>query len=265
MVAICSMVRKPFNFETWIDYHISLGIDYIFLRVEDTPELAETIKSYPNIIAEFTDQHNKKNNYLRQMDRQVDFIISIKDKLIELDIKWIIHIDSDELFCSNNLNFIKNVKNDINVLHFINYEAVYTNDNLENPFLQTNLFRDNKNTLAYCNGKSAARVTKNMTPVLSHTFKGKMIRIPPSVAVILHYESPTFEKWYEKFKVASNIDIEIKDKIPFEFYKKSLELVELNNLDEARDYYNKMKVNVNDDLLKLYWTPLLREKNINWS
>jgi hypothetical protein len=50
MIAICSLVRKPFNFDTWIDYHISIGVSKFLLSVEDTPELKELIDKYGGLI-----------------------------------------------------------------------------------------------------------------------------------------------------------------------------------------------------------------------
>jgi hypothetical protein len=265
MVAICSMVKKPFNFDTWIEYHLSLGVNYIFLRVEDTPELKELTDRYSNIYANFIEN---KDDTFSQMDRQAKFIESVKDQMINLNINWVIHIDSDELFCVNDLDIFDEIDEKVNVLHFSNYEAIYQSDDLSNPFLQTNKFKV-MNKISYGNGKSAARVNKNLEPINAHYFKGEEIEISPKKAVILHFESPTFELWYEKFKnkkwVGSvNLSNDSLDKIPFEFYKESIEVIKSGDKEKAREYYNQMKVNVNDPVIKLYWTPQLESKNINW-
>lgn len=266
MIAICSMVRKPFNFDTWLDYHLSLGVNYIFLRVEQTPELKKLIDKYPNIFAEFVENTDYS---LSQMQRQSKFIESVKDLMIDLGINWILHIDSDEIFCSNDLSIFEEIDNKINVLHFKNYEAVYKSDNLSNPFLQTNKFKV-MNKLSYGNGKSAARVSKSLKPLNCHYFEGKEIEILPKKAVILHFESPTFEFWYEKFKnkkwIGSvNLAKNSLEKVPFEFYKESIMIIKSGDIEKSREYYNKMKVNVTDDsIITLYWTPQLEYKNINW-
>lgn len=265
MVAICSMVKNPFNFETWINYHFSLGIKYIFLRIEDTPELIEIVEKYSNIFANFVE---KKDDSLSQMDRQALFIESQKGKMISIGIDWVLHIDCDELFCANNLDIFNEVDDRFDVLHFNNYEAIYDSDNLSNPFLQTNKFKI-KNRLSYGNGKSAARVNDNLKPIKCHYFEGKRLEVSPKKAVILHFESPTFEYWHQKFidkKWVGNVDIKKQgiEKIPFDFYKKSIELINSNNLEKAREYYNSMKVNIEEDI-KLTWTPLLENKNIHWA
>jgi hypothetical protein len=275
MIAICSMVRKPVNFDTWIDYHFSLGVDYIFLRVEDTPELAQIIDRYENVFAIFDNSSSKRNNYWSQMNRQKQLIQHHLPKIQSLKIDWLFHIDSDELICSvlNLKELLSNVSKDYDVVKIQNYEAVYDRDNLENPFYQTNKFRV-LNKLAYSNGKSAARVStikmmEYSSPIgdvfCPHGFEGKVENLNAKDIVILHFESPTFESWYEKFSNDCDIDELSFEKIPFDFYKKSIEIVRSGDIKMARDFYNKMKVNVSDPVFKLYWTPQLEYKNVNWS
>ena len=56
---IVSMVTKQPDFHFWIDYHLNiLGIDHIFLRVEDAPEYKNIIDKYPNRIT--ASYHKKK-------------------------------------------------------------------------------------------------------------------------------------------------------------------------------------------------------------
>lgn len=275
MIAICSMVRKPVNFDTWIDYHFSLGVDYIFLRVEDTPELVQIIDRYENVFAIFDNSSSKRNNYWSQMNRQKQLIQHHLPKIQSLKIDWLFHIDSDELICSvlNLKELLSNVSKDYDVVKIQNYEAVYDRDNLENPFYQTNKFRV-LNKLAYSNGKSAARVStikmmEYSSPIgdvfCPHGFEGKVENLNVKDIVILHFESPTFESWYEKFSNDCDIDEISFEKIPFDFYKKSIEIIRSGDIKLARDFYNKMKVNVSEPVFKLYWTPQLEYKNVNWS
>lgn len=264
MIAIFSMVRKPFNFDTWLDYHFSIGVDYIFLRVEDTPELKEILDEYPNVIVDYINETDKKNNYWTLIDRQKYFFNHLKNKLFDLNIQWIMHIDSDELVCVNNLkSFFTEINTIYDTLHFDNYEVVCERDNMENPFLQSNKFRY-KNLLAYGNGKSAARVNDKLEWNGPHRFKGNCLDISPKKLVILHFESSTFDMWYEKFSNISKNDDDFFNRIPFEFYKNSIRIINNGDIIKAKEYYNQMKVNVDDDVIKLYWTPQLEDKNINW-
>lgn len=280
MVAICSMVRKPFNFDTWISYHLSLGVDYIFLRIEDTPELKNLVDKYSNVFAYFDNNSDKKNNYFTQMNRQKELIEHFIPMMSKLNIDWLFHIDSDELICcnSNLKSILNNILNKFDVAVFKNYEAIYDNDSLENPFYQCHKFKQ-KNLLAYSNGKSAVRFNKldlnpkQINPIdkfgwqgfSPHRFKGESVKIPPTSVVILHFESSTFENWYEKFSNDSNIEKAAFEAIPFDFYKKSIEIIRNGDKNEAREYYNKMKVNVTTDVIKLFWTPQLESKNVVWA
>jgi hypothetical protein len=265
MVAICSMVRKPFNFDTWIKYHLSIGFDYIFLKVEDTPELVEIIQKYPNVVSEFSNLQDNFNNYWTLIDRQIIFIESLRDKLISLNVDWIFHIDTDELICCNDVkSVLDNVSNEYQTVIIKNYEAVYSDDSLSNPFYQTNLFK-NTGYVSYCNGKSASRVNQSMIPKGSHRFGGKKCELSTKEVVVLHFESATFDIWYEKFSNESNGDEKKLSEIPFDFYKESINLIKIGSKEEAREFYNKMKVNVGGSLMKLFWTPQIEDKNIVWT
>ena len=260
------MVRKPFNFDWWLDYHFSLGVDYIFLRVEDTPDLKNIVDKYSNVFTIFDNDSNKRNNYWTQMNRQKMFINSIKNELIEKKVDWLFHIDSDELICCNNLkSLLESVPNKYDTIHFDNYEAVYDNDDLENPFIQTNRFRFGNSRISYRNGKSAARVNQNLRPKGPHKFYGNRLEMPPIKLVILHYESATFDSWWEKFNNDNDNDIEKLTEIPFGYYKESIDIVTKRDKETARIFYNKMKVNIEESTMKLSWTPHLENKNVSWS
>ncbi len=263
--AIFALIRKPFNFDTWLDYHISIGVDYFFLKIEDTPELKETLDKYSNVFTVYDDNCSKLNNYWTLIERQKSFFEHTKSQVLDLQIDWIFHIDSDELICCENIkSFLSEVDNNYDSLHFKNYEAVYDNLESKNPFTSCNKFRFRK-LLSYANGKPAARVNKNLNWKGPHNFPGNCLEVSPKKVVILHYESPSFDKWYEKFSTNSDIEKELLDKIPFDFYKKSIEVIKSGNLDLAKDYYREKKIDVKENIVNIYWTPLLECKNINWS
>ena len=279
-VAICTMVRKPFNFDTWLDYHLTL-VDHIFLRVEETPNLSEVIDKYGDkITVEYSNVENKAWDQTWgpiKRERQKKFTNEVIKKCQDLNINWLAHIDSDELICANDLEFLNKIDEDIQCVIIQNYEAVYPIDNLDNPFLQTNRFIRN-NMTSYVNGKSFGRVSSNIELLGPHRFSGK--KIDTNVAKILHFESPTFDKWLEKFQFKTfsveNSDIEDifnthRDRYgnwhKFLFYKESIKVIESGDMKKCRELYNKSKVDryYEEGTMKLYWTPLLKEKNINWA
>jgi len=264
------MVRKPFNFDTWLNYHLSLDVDYIFLRVEDTPELSDVLDNYKDkVIVEYDNYVNKKDNYWTQMNRQKEFVNNVIEKCKSLSIEWLIHIDSDELFWSSTTikEMLSKVDKDISCVSIHNFEAVYPNDCLTNPFLETNRFLY-KDLLAYSNGKSIGRISSDLSCRGPHAFTGKQHKINQKISLILHFESPTFNSWYKKFsEEKSDISDDMMNNIPFDFYKKSISLIRKGDLTKCREFYNKMKVDSynKEGVYNLFWTPLLEQKNSNWS
>lgn len=259
------MISKPFHIETWLDYHFSIGIDYIFLRVEKTPELKDILLKYPKVFAYYDSEVDTYNNYWTIQERQTHFFDTIKFKLIELKVNWIFfNIDADELLCCDNVKpILKNVSGKYDFVQISNYEAVYSNDSIQNPFLETNTFRSS-GFLAYSNGKSASRLNQNTQVNGPHGFKGKLTKLPPNKICVLHYESSNFQRWYDKFHSYINSDYESIDKIPFSFYRESIKIIKEGNIEDSRIYYNSKKVNINENVIRLYWTPLLEQKNICW-
>ena len=71
---------------------------------------------------------------------------------------------------------------------------------------------------------------------------GKVYELSNELASILHFDSPTFEIWYDKFSNLSNIIEKNFKQIPFKFYRDSIEIVREGDVESARAYYNKMKV-----------------------
>lgn len=244
-VAISSMVRKPLNFDTWLEYHFKIGVDHIFLRVEESPELKKIIYPYKRrITAEFIPRVNKKNHF-RTIERQKKFVNHSLLMCRKMKIGWLFHIDSDELIFLANHRKIDKIFNIVprkcSYVFFYNYEAVVPEENLTNPFLQTNKFYSPPNYYgykSYWNGKPAARVSSHQALLGPHAFKGKAYTMPRSQAVILHYFRSTFEHWFEQFSAARNIEVKKLKKIPFEFYKISNQLI-----SEAHGIKNKKLLN----------------------
>ena len=245
-IAICSMVRKPFNFDTWLEYHFNKGIEYIFLRVEDTPELKEIVDKYPNkVFAKYYNDIDNLNNYQTIQTRQANFIDETIEESKQLPIEWIFHIDSDELIWSKEplLKILTPIPKRYGYVHLQNFEAVYPEDSLDNPFIKTNRFVGSGNgNLSYGNGKSVGRVSDSLKISCPHYFTGKVYELSNELASILHFDSMTFEIWYDKFSNLSNITEKNFKQIPFKFYRDSIEIIREGDVEIARAYYNKMKV-----------------------
>ena len=238
-VAICSMVTKQPDFEFWLKYHLDfLKIDYIFLRIEDSPEYKSLIEPYGDrVIASF---HNKKDidmkhNYLTIMDRQKENVNSACKKAKEMGIDFLFHCDADELIhvvspgntsirqnLRRYLNQIKEQDENIGCIHFKNFEAVFPK--MSDKCFTTNKFIDCKKgrCLSYANGKSCGLVQRDAKFRGPHYFTGKNYNMPDDKIVILHYDSCTYKQWHTKFDLLKDTDQDKMKKIPFPFYKNSI-------------------------------------------
>jgi len=265
-VSICSMVTKQPDFEFWLKYHLDfLKIDYIFLRIEDSPEYEKLIKPYGNrVIASF---HNKKDidmkhNYLTIMDRQKENVNSNLKKAKEMDIDYLFHTDADELIYVGEKNglskdillrkYLEEVSEDKSCIHFKNFEAVFPNN--EEKCFNTNKFIDCKKggCLSYANGKSVARVRKDVKFKGPHYFTGPVENMEDNKICVLHFDSCTYKQWETKFDLLKDTNEEKMKKIPFPFYKNSIRKLkkcggdnkkEKNCNKELSDYYEEQKIN----------------------
>jgi|UniRef100_A0A6C0JCS9 hypothetical protein len=264
-IAIVSMVTIHPDFDFWLEYHLNtLGIDHIFLRVEDSPQYKEIIDKYPNRIT--ATYHSKKDidtkhNYLTIMDRQKENVNSACDKAKEMGIDFLFHCDADELIhvVSPNhsirqnfrkyLNQAKENDDSLGCIHFKNFEAVFPK--MSEKCFTTNKFIDCKKgrCLSYANGKSCGLVQNGARFKGPHYFSGKNYNMPDNKIVILHYDSCTYKQWNTKFNLLKDTDAEKLKKIPFPFYKNSIrKLKECSGEEEKvckndlRNYFKEQKI-----------------------
>jgi len=78
-LALVSMVRRPSNFLTWLEYHRrELGVERFYIRAEDSPELAEVFRSPPwDSLVSPTFCNGTQRDYFEQMDRQSAHIAAV--------------------------------------------------------------------------------------------------------------------------------------------------------------------------------------------
>ena len=264
-VAICSMVTKQPDFEFWLKYHLEyLKLDYIFLRVEDSPEYEELFKPYGDrIVATF---HNKKDidmkhNYHTIMDRQKENVNNSIKKAFDLGVDYIFHTDADELIYVGEENglskdillrkYLDGVSQDFTCIHFKNFEAVFPDS--KDKCFNTNKFIDCKKggCLSYANGKSACRVKKYPKFRGPHYFTGPNFNMEDEKICILHFDSCTYKQWETKFDLLKDTTEEKMKKIPFPFYKNSIRKLKKCGGEnkktesckkELNEYYEEQKV-----------------------
>ena len=265
-VAISTLVKKPMELETWLIHHFNIGIHRIFLRVEDTPEVAAIIQTLPRymqlrIHATFVETDVKAQSQWHTLQtRQKDFFMYVKEECLRNyeDIRWILqNLDDDELlYCSsgNVETFLATVAPDKLAIFVQTVEAFYP----DAQFGDTRCFRtdtfvkcDRRELCnSYYGGKSFGLLSDDLQSngphhVYGDNWWGEEAEeyYKPSIddIVILHYESCNFDRWKQKFK---NLQVPENEKpIPpvFTYYNISVKKV-LESDEEALKYYKTIKV-----------------------
>ena len=235
LTAICCMTMQPEHFEFWIRHHIeTVGFDYIFLRQENTiltiPEIYQD-RVFVCQHESITDSHI--NSIPRQQIRQISFVNYCLQKICpSMNIDYLLHIDDDELMVlEKNISSIQQLlesfdQENITNLRFQNYEAVlrFTPQH-SHFFFQTHWFKNGslEECRSYRNGKSITNVSKQQRCNGCHTFTGEWKKVNEDQAIILHYDSITFEKWKKKFhhlKIMTGQD----HSFLFPFYQQCIDL-----------------------------------------
>jgi hypothetical protein len=291
---------------SFIKYHFSLGIDHIFLFLDDPNDkfimsLKHTsrlslIKNDDVLQSEWQQiksyKHFKKFVDSEVMARQI-LNVNIAIRLSkEMNIDWLLNIDADELFYlegeSLHEHFTKLDSAKIDSISYHNHEAIPSSMNIENFFLEVNLFKKNfsllnptqrdvlnKNLVRgityfnyYWNGKSAAKISKDIISRSCHVFSHKpnlLKKLNPFVKYanvksssvfpcILHYPSCGFDFYYRKYKLLGDFDnkwfrkgADIKDILPF--HVESRDIFQNGTEKDLRRFYKQKYI---DDQYKNY-------------
>ena len=244
-IGIVTMTKRPTCFTTWLEYHRErCGVARFYVRVEETPELAAQLEQPPwNRIVETT-LGSGPRDYFAQMDRQSLHIADVLPRAREAGLDFLLHIDDDELlYCPLGLPALHAALARAPAhavdLHIQNLEAYVPSVAVSNPFHECTAFKHRTNRFcAYSNGKAFGRLScAGLAGAGPHHYRrglagigtnGSTHEIPPTVAVVLHYESATFQAWRRKFldlahrHSGSESQALIENRAPSAFYLKSM-------------------------------------------
>lgn len=247
-VAIVLLTKNPEDFHVWLEYHLNhLQFYHIFVSIEDTPDLVDVIEPFKDKISyDLVDSSTTKDNYFTLMQRQYKFIEKSIKRCQDMNIEYILHMDDDELFNITNTQTYKNVSElfasfdaSFDCLHFTNFEAVFPAEQ-KHCFDTTRFLKCGRgHCKSYGNGKSAGKVSRTLKPNGPHYFKGHVHNVSTKDAVILHFDSCTYKRWYSKFDNLSDISNEKLKKIPFKFYKNSIRLFQQGKSEVEKEAYYK--------------------------
>jgi hypothetical protein len=257
-VAIACLMRKPVDLSQWLEHHRQLGVSHFFIRLEDTREQEDFLKTQDDVSLTIAESDKSGNNYETLQTRQIDYVNkSLKDaKPLEID--WMFHIDADELL-HGSLNFLDTLDSKYKNVWMENAEAIFNLDKKnadkdqqnKTCFSTTKFLRCSNGApcRSYVNGKAGGRVADGVGLIGPHNFhyKGRhtgdhVFNIPFNTLHVLHFDSCSFSAWVEKFH---HLGKKKNDKIPFTYYNESI-----NAVEQAFNTYKKFLAPSTKDLSK---------------
>ena len=202
-------------------------------------------------------------------------------KAIKDNIKWLIHIDSDEIIhCEGSILKIieSQVTDTIQTIQMTNYEAKYPFINSDKCFYYSQLINCqnfNSKCIGYNKGKGGGRVSEYLAELGSHQFRyllktEKITNMKLKDIYVLHFETCNFNEFVIKLK---NLSKENKFDFSYEFITKGVDIIrsycsgnEIGNIcrEMLSKLYTKYKIEASNDYYELDSITLqFEEKNSN--
>jgi hypothetical protein len=223
----------------FVGYHLSIGFDHLFLFFDDPNDPGFAwYKDHPAVTAIKHDAALRKEwLQTRAADRNYAFAdrevmarqLMNADLAVQMalfkGIKWLLHIDADELFYSPNQSVTNHFgelsAGGIEVASYLNLEAIPESSTIQNFFTDVSLFKRNRATFTprqlnwfryhlqgqgpyfnfYDNGKAAGVVTRLTQPMGVHSFE--VTKEPVTLTdgpIILHFPCCGFDHFLTKYQ-----------------------------------------------------------------
>lgn len=293
--AIVMLSRHPPEFATWLRYHLDyMGIERVFVEVEDTPRFNATWNAlpaghqqrvtvwHPNPYVKIAHDARQRpvDDYETLQARQLSAMGRAKAEASSAGIHWLIHIDDDELLYSPMGRPLADVlgamPGDVEQAYIPNVEAVYPSADVRNCFVDTAEMNMNRYTFAsYANGKSAVRIdgpdAEYMEPAGPHLWRQAGGYDLPSLHLdeepfgsplyVVHYESCPFSRWEDKFEELGNTNSEHIRQIPFQFYRESIEKMQHCSTTRSNTHLSPASGECSELELKRLWSHWKTEAN----
>ena len=256
-VGIVILTKNPIGFDRWLTHHRSIGIERIYVCVEDTPELVSKLRGMGDFVHVTVSTGTR--SYFSLMERQERHVNVSIPRARDDGLTHLLHIDDDELLYmpSGKHAFDAELSRcDASTVHLDNIEAVYDQSSCNDPFVTTTHFcvRPSHFT-SYANGKSLGALKD---PTLRargpHAFTGRETRMPSFAAIIIHYEGACTMQWAEKFTAYSKSTPEackggkgaksdVGAHIPFKYYCDSIDaFTNRNNVSDPESVWRRWKL-----------------------
>ena len=191
-VAIVSLVKEPHNMDTWISHHRDrMNIDRFYLFADDDDEDfgdVQVVKNWKGRLGYSWDSNldEPANVRVRQ-----ELVFNEGQRLAQQDgIKYLVHIDSDELLWGRDPATVFSKYSDSTSFHMKNEELAPDRMDYKNCFLEgTKFHSDPSRFTAYGNGKAAGVVGK-CSWFGPHYLKGQNTKeLSDNELRVLHYPS----------------------------------------------------------------------------
>jgi len=262
-VAVVLVSRRPPDLATWVKYHLDYaGVDHVFLQVEDTPEFQKLYDalspSRRSRITMWTSAQEAattsssndagkrpQDDYSTLQARQVATMTRARKLASQQGIDWLVHIDDDELLYVPTRRKVGEILAALPAVYrqayVPNVEAVYKDAGVKNCFAESREVNTNPYAfVSYANGKSAVRVGRgddDLVPAGPHQWHSATGLDVSSVhldrepfgapLLVVHFESCPFTRWEDKFWELGNTSPDKIQKIPFPFYRDSINRFQL--------------------------------------
>jgi hypothetical protein len=235
-----SMIKHPVDIHIWLHHYLyTLHFSHIFIFIDNHPELYKQLQKYPSdkIYLYHSTNDIKKDKYLNLQLQQQIFINKILKLCYQLKIKYLFHVDDDELLVVSKkydyslkefLRLQKQKYQKYTHLKIQNIEAIFDPSQTKYCLFSKYFIPCHKmKCKSYSNGKSIAYLShSNIYSLGSHDFSGNSFKVDPSDILLLHFDSCSFQKWYQKFSILSNnISQKVFNSIPFDYYKTSIQKI----------------------------------------
>eukprot|EP00929_Paragymnodinium_shiwhaense_P120489 TRINITY_DN92449_c0_g1_i1.p1 TRINITY_DN92449_c0_g1~~TRINITY_DN92449_c0_g1_i1.p1 ORF type:complete len:506 (+),score=108.88 TRINITY_DN92449_c0_g1_i1:92-1609(+) len=257
-VAIVMLSRNPPDFEAWLRYHLGyMQVEHVFVQVEDTPWLSEGAPFWSSLPSGYEERvtlwrvapqslaqsdSRPADDYETLQARQLRAMSQAKAKCQEMGIDWLIHIDDDELLHAPVHRPVGEIlaamPANFDQAYMPNVEAVYQDAGVKHCFAETQEVNMNRyKFVSYANGKAVVRVKSSngveIRPAGPHQWRTMDNREPSSIhldqepfgapLMVVHFESCPMVRWEDKFWELGNTSPERVNRIPFKFYRESIQ------------------------------------------
>jgi len=207
-VCIVSLVKEPHQFQTWIDHHKNIDKFYIF-QDDDDEELGVRddrlilVKNWKDPLGfkwDDTKDEPINRNRKQRLAFEAGHRMAIQDNM-----KYIIHIDSDELLHGQDPSKVFSKYPEATVFHMKNEELAPTRHNYNNCFREGSRFHsDQDRFIGYGNGKAAGVVGKCRWYGPHYFRGGPSVDIPREELLVLHYPACNIEETIKRARQYGN-------------------------------------------------------------